>query len=74
MLVGFVVWQALNPKEPLLPLELFKDRNFSLANVAIATVGFAVTAMSLPLMLLLPGRPRADADPVGADAGADGRG
>ena len=29
---------------------LFKDRNFSLANIGITTVGFTVTAFSLPLI------------------------
>ena len=47
----FMVWQARNPSEPLLPLALFRDRNFSLANLAITTVGFGVTAMAFPLML-----------------------
>ncbi|HEU4946857.1 MAG TPA: DHA2 family efflux MFS transporter permease subunit [Kribbella sp.] len=47
----FLVWQSRNPAEPLLPLTLFKDRNFSLANTAITTVGFAITAMAFPLML-----------------------
>jgi EmrB/QacA subfamily drug resistance transporter len=47
----FLVWQARNRGEPLLPLSLFKDRNFSLANTAITTVGFAITAMAFPLML-----------------------
>ena len=37
--------------EPLLPLRLFRDRNFSLANIAITTVGFAITAMAFPFML-----------------------
>ncbi|HEU4849872.1 MAG TPA: DHA2 family efflux MFS transporter permease subunit [Terrimesophilobacter sp.] len=47
----FVVWQAVNRSgEPLLPLGLFRDRNFSLANGAISTVGFTVTSMSLPLV------------------------
>lgn len=47
----FVVWQAVNKSgEPLLPLGLFRDRNFSLANGAISTVGFTVTSMSLPLV------------------------
>lgn len=47
----FVLWQAVNKKgEPLLPLALFRDRNFSLANAAISTVGFTVTSMSLPLI------------------------
>jgi Na+/melibiose symporter-like transporter len=50
VLIGFVVWQRFNKGEPLLPLKLFRDRNFSLANGAITTVGFAVTSMSLPLV------------------------
>jgi len=51
VLAIFVFWQSRNRGEPLLPLGLFKDRNFSLANVAITTVGFAITAMAFPLML-----------------------
>ncbi|WP_227820310.1 DHA2 family efflux MFS transporter permease subunit [Agromyces aureus] len=49
VLVGFVVWQAFNRAEPLLPLGLFRDRNFALSNVAISLVGLAMTAMPLPL-------------------------
>jgi EmrB/QacA subfamily drug resistance transporter len=49
--VAFVLWQSRNRQEPLVPLGLFRDRNFSLANVAITTVGFAITAMAFPLML-----------------------
>ncbi|GAB3816787.1 DHA2 family efflux MFS transporter permease subunit [Kribbella italica] len=51
VIAGFLLWQAKNKGEPLLPLSLFKDRNFSLANTAITTVGFAITAMTFPLML-----------------------
>ena len=47
----FVVWQAKNKREPLVPLKVFRDRNFSLANVGISTMGFAITAMSFPIML-----------------------
>lgn len=46
----FVWWQRVGRGEPLLPLRLFKDRNFSLANSAIAMVGVAVTAQALPLV------------------------
>jgi EmrB/QacA subfamily drug resistance transporter len=53
VLAGFVVWQAVNKGEPLLPLALFKERNFSLSNAAITTVGFAVTSMTLPLIFYL---------------------
>ncbi|HEY9294350.1 MAG TPA: DHA2 family efflux MFS transporter permease subunit [Microlunatus sp.] len=51
VMIGFVVWQRYNKHEPLVPLSLFRDRNFSLSNVAISTVGFMIVAMSLPLML-----------------------
>ena len=50
VLALFVLWQAITRGEPLLPLKLFRDRNFSLANGAITTVGFAITSMSLPLV------------------------
>jgi EmrB/QacA subfamily drug resistance transporter len=55
LLVVFVVWQARNPGEPLVPLGLFRDRNFSLANAAITTMGFTATAHIFPLMLWLQG-------------------
>ena len=48
---AFVLWQARNRREPLVPLGLFRDRNLSLANVAISSMGFAITAMAFPLML-----------------------
>ena len=47
----FIYWQARNKAEPLVPLHLFRDRNFSLANVVITTMGFAITALAFPLML-----------------------
>ena len=34
-----------------MPLGLFRDRNFSLANVAISVMGFAITAMAIPIMI-----------------------
>ncbi|MDO7867932.1 DHA2 family efflux MFS transporter permease subunit [Nocardioides jiangxiensis] len=51
VLALFVLWQARNKAEPLVPLGLFGDRNFSLANLGIATVSFAFTAIGFPLML-----------------------
>ncbi len=51
LIAAFIWWQARNQSEPLMPLGLFGDRNFSLANIGIATVGFAFTAMGFPLML-----------------------
>lgn len=50
VLAGFIAWQRFNKGEPLLPLDLFRDRNFSLANIGITTVGFTVTAFGLPLI------------------------
>ncbi len=49
VLAAFVLWQRFNRAEPLLPLDLFKDRNFALSNVTISMVGVAITAMPLPL-------------------------
>jgi EmrB/QacA subfamily drug resistance transporter len=46
----FLVHQARMRGEPLLPLGLFRDRNFALANGAISALGFVVTGMSLPLV------------------------
>lgn len=46
----FVWWQHVQRGEPLLPLRIFRDRNFSVGTSAIVTVGFAVTSMSMPLM------------------------
>ncbi|MDQ0768272.1 EmrB/QacA subfamily drug resistance transporter [Pseudarthrobacter defluvii] len=50
VLAAFVAWQRFNKGEPLLPLGLFRDRNFSLANLGITMVGFTVTSFGLPLI------------------------
>ena len=55
VLAAFVGWQARNPGEPLMSLSLFRDRNFSLAAIAIAAVGFAVTSFAFPVMLYAQG-------------------
>jgi EmrB/QacA subfamily drug resistance transporter len=46
----FLVWQSANRNEPLIPLVMFRDRDFSLSNLGIATIGFVVTAMIVPVM------------------------
>lgn len=54
LVMGLFIWQQAKTKsEALVPLELFRDRNFSVANIGISTVGFTVTSMSLPLMFFL---------------------
>src|SRR5262245_4452505 len=51
VLAAFVLWQHLNTAEPLVPLRIFRDRNFSLSNVAITVMGFTITAVLFPFML-----------------------
>ncbi|HLP22644.1 MAG TPA: DHA2 family efflux MFS transporter permease subunit [Microbacteriaceae bacterium] len=46
----FIVWQARNRSEPLLPLGLFRDRNFAIANGAISMMGMVVSSMVIPLI------------------------
>jgi EmrB/QacA subfamily drug resistance transporter len=48
-LSAFAYWQAVNTREPLIPLDVFADRDFSLCNVGVAITSFASTAMMLPL-------------------------
>ncbi|MET3962233.1 EmrB/QacA subfamily drug resistance transporter [Marmoricola sp. OAE513] len=55
VIAAFVWWQAKNSQEPLMPLRLFRDRNFSVANLGIAAVSFGFTAMGFPLMLWAQG-------------------
>lgn len=49
-MAAFLYWQSVNTGESLIPLIIFRDRNFSMSNVGIATIGFVVTGMILPLM------------------------
>ena len=41
LLVTFAVWQASAPS-PMVPMELFRNRGFSVANVASLTMGFGM--------------------------------
>ena len=49
----FIGWQAITPREPLVPLSLFSDRNFSVSNVAISAMGVVAISMAFPLTLYL---------------------
>jgi MFS family permease len=51
VLAAFVWWQTRTKSEPLLPLRLFRDRNFSLANLGITAMSFVVTGMGFPMFL-----------------------
>jgi EmrB/QacA subfamily drug resistance transporter len=49
-MAAFVYWQAVNPHEPLIPLKIFRDNDFSMSSFGIAVISFTVTAMILPVM------------------------
>ncbi|MGW4366058.1 DHA2 family efflux MFS transporter permease subunit [Nocardia takedensis] len=54
VILGLFIWnQARNTGEPLVPLGLFRDRNFSLSNIAIAAMGAAVTSLMVPAYFYL---------------------
>ena len=55
MMGVFVYWQSVNKHEPLIPLRVFGDRDFSLSNVGVAVMGFIAVGMMLPLMFYLQG-------------------
>lgn len=49
----FIYWQSRIRTEPLVPLSLFKDRNFTLSNIGIASMGFAISGLMIPVMFFL---------------------
>lgn len=54
VVLALFIWQQAKTKsEALVPLALFRDGNFAISNFGIATVGFTVTSMSLPLMFFV---------------------
>jgi EmrB/QacA subfamily drug resistance transporter len=53
VLVAFVLWQRHLGDGALLPLKLFRSRNFSLANVAGMSVSFAMIGIFFPLTIFL---------------------
>lgn len=53
VLAVFLISQARTSTEPLVPLTLFKDRNFSLANVGIAAMGATMTSLIVPAYFYL---------------------
>ena len=50
VMAAFVFWQR-RVAEPLVPLSIFADRNFTAAGIAICAMGFIVTSQGFPLML-----------------------
>lgn len=49
-MAAFLFWQSVNPDDPLVPLEIFRDRDFSLSTFGVATIGFVATVMIVPVM------------------------
>jgi EmrB/QacA subfamily drug resistance transporter len=54
LLAAFLYYQARRQSaEPLLPFAVFKDRNFALMTLVMATMGFAILGLYLPLTIYL---------------------
>jgi MFS family permease len=53
MLVFLATQYLRQDREPLLPFELFKDRNYSLMAMVAAAMGFAMLGLFLPLTIYL---------------------
>ena len=52
LLVFFVIWERFQ-KEPLMPLSLFRDRNFSVANWIAFAISFGMLSVFLPFTIYL---------------------
>lgn len=52
LLIVFVVWERFQ-KEPLVPLSLFEERNFAVANWIAAAISFGMLSLFLPLTIYL---------------------
>ncbi|MBO0890678.1 MAG: DHA2 family efflux MFS transporter permease subunit, partial [Acidothermales bacterium] len=53
LLVVFLVWQRVQKTEPLLPFEVFRDRNFSVTSFVAAALTFGMLGIFLPLTIYL---------------------
>src|SRR6266851_5355122 len=52
LLVVFIVWERFQA-EPLMPLSIFRDRNFAVANWIAAAISFGMLSLFLPLVIYL---------------------
>jgi hypothetical protein len=52
-LAAFVIWQMKGTRNPLVPMRLFRNRDFAVSCAAIAGTGFVVAGMPLPLLYYL---------------------
>jgi EmrB/QacA subfamily drug resistance transporter len=52
VLALFIVWERFQA-EPLMPLSLFRDRNFAVANWVAAAISFGMLSLFLPVVIYL---------------------
>ncbi len=52
LLVVFIFWERFQA-EPLMPLSLFRDRNFAVANWVAAAISFGMLSLFLPIVIYL---------------------
>jgi EmrB/QacA subfamily drug resistance transporter len=52
VVVGFIVWERFQA-EPLVPLSLFEERNFAVANWLAAAISFGMLSLFLPFTIYL---------------------
>jgi EmrB/QacA subfamily drug resistance transporter len=52
LVVGFIVWERFQA-EPLVPLSLFEERNFAVANWLAAAISFGMLSLFLPFTIYL---------------------
>ncbi|WP_309080883.1 DHA2 family efflux MFS transporter permease subunit [Zhihengliuella sp.] len=58
IMVVFVLWQSVQRRwwpwlDPLVPLGLFRDRNFTLATAAVTCMGLVIYCLNIPIMFYL---------------------
>jgi len=52
-LAGFVVWQVKGTASPLVPMGLFRHRDFAVSSAIVVCMGFMVASMPMPLLYFL---------------------
>ena len=53
ILLAVFVWSERRVRQPLMPLKLFRDRNFSVANLTSGTVTFTMSGFFIPMTIFL---------------------
>jgi MFS family permease len=53
VVMGLFIWWERRQDEPLVPLSLFQNRNFAVANVIMSMVAFGMLGLFLPMVIFL---------------------